>query len=73
MENDIWNRPGGLAGIWGSLVREWLDELLPEDAAERCNGRVSGAGPNCADLLALPLSGQGSPGKYAPPAPGPNP
>lgn len=40
MENNIWERPGGLVGIWGGLVRQWLDELLPEDAAERCNGRV---------------------------------
>lgn len=35
-ENDIFNRPGGLAGIWGSIIRAWLEELLPEDAAERC-------------------------------------
>jgi hypothetical protein len=39
-DNQIWTRPGGLAGIWGSLVRQWLDELLPPDAAERCRGRV---------------------------------
>ena len=39
-EKDIWNRPGGLAGIWGGIVREWLDSLLPPDADERCEGRV---------------------------------
>ena len=37
---DIWNRSGGLAGIWGPLVRQWLEELLPEDAHEMCASRV---------------------------------
>lgn len=41
VENDIWNRPGGLAGIWGALIRQWLDELLPSDADLRCSGCVS--------------------------------
>ena len=40
VENDIWSRPAGLAGIWGGLVRDWLDELVPPDADERCAGRV---------------------------------
>ena len=26
----------GLVGNWGPVVRRWLEELLPEDAAERC-------------------------------------
>ncbi|EFN59130.1 hypothetical protein CHLNCDRAFT_137944 [Chlorella variabilis] len=39
-EYGVFERPGGLAGIWGSLIRAWLEELLPEDAAERCAGRV---------------------------------
>ncbi|KAL4430951.1 hypothetical protein ABPG75_006207 [Micractinium tetrahymenae] len=39
-EYGVFERPGGLAGIWGNLIREWLDELLPEDAAELCRGRV---------------------------------
>ena len=33
--------PWGLYGIWGPIIRQWLDELLPSDAAERCRGRVS--------------------------------
>ena len=33
-------RPLGLAGVWGALVRAWLDGLLPEDAHLRCAGRV---------------------------------
>ena len=28
-------RPLGLAGVWGRLIRDWLDDLLPGDAAER--------------------------------------
>ena len=32
--------PWGLYGIWGPIIHDWLDELLPEDADERCNGRV---------------------------------
>jgi hypothetical protein len=26
--------------VWGNIVREWLDEVLPENAAEICSGRV---------------------------------
>lgn len=40
VDNAVFERPAGLAGIWGRIVREWLDELLPPDAEERCAGRV---------------------------------
>lgn len=30
-----WCRPLGLAGVWGGLVRRWLEELVPEDAHTR--------------------------------------
>lgn len=40
LENNIWERPSGLAGIWANLIRQWLDELLPADAVDRCSGRV---------------------------------
>ena len=30
----------GLYGIWGGVIRQWLDELLPDDAACQCEGRV---------------------------------
>jgi hypothetical protein len=36
----VWSRPLGLMGVWGRIVEEWLEELLPEDAHERCSGRV---------------------------------
>lgn len=26
----------GLMGVWGSLIEEWLNSLLPDDAADRC-------------------------------------
>lgn len=40
-EHQIFDRPFGVAGIWGKIIRTWLDELLPEDAAETCRDRVS--------------------------------
>jgi hypothetical protein len=40
VDNKIWERPLGLAGAWGGLIEDWLDELLPPDAAERCSGQV---------------------------------
>lgn len=36
----LFQRPLGLAGVWGGLVRRWLCELLPHDAHARCDGRV---------------------------------
>lgn len=41
LQADLYNRSGGLAGVWGPLIRRWLLELLPADAAQRCSGRVS--------------------------------
>lgn len=39
-EAGVFDRPLGLAGVWGELIRTWLRELLPSDAAEKCQGRV---------------------------------
>ena len=39
-EAKIWDRKLGLAGIWGKLVREWLDDILPPNAAEMCHTRL---------------------------------
>ena len=39
-KHGIFERPLGLAGKWGGLVREWLDAVLPADAHERCRGKV---------------------------------
>jgi hypothetical protein len=38
-ENGVFER-GGLKGVWGGLVRQWLDELLPDDAHDVCRDRV---------------------------------
>lgn len=40
-EHGIWERPLGLMGTWGYVIEEWLHELLPADAAERCRDQVS--------------------------------
>ena len=32
LDRGVW----GLVGRWGPVVRDWLGELLPEDAADRC-------------------------------------
>lgn len=40
-ENGVWTRKEGLAGIWGPMIYQWLDECLPDDAADICNERVA--------------------------------
>ena len=35
-EAKIWDRRLGLLGIWGALIRRWLDEILPPSAHELC-------------------------------------
>jgi len=30
----VWDRTGGLQGIWGPMIYDWLDELLLENAVE---------------------------------------
>jgi len=40
LENGVFERPLGLVGVWGGIIRTWLHHLLPEDAAERCSGKV---------------------------------
>ncbi len=34
----VFERPLGLIGVWGGMVRAWLEELLPDDAGARCSG-----------------------------------
>jgi hypothetical protein len=40
LEHGIFDRPLGVAGIWGAIIRRWLDDLLPPNAVELCSGRV---------------------------------
>lgn len=35
----VWDRRGGLQGIWGPMIREWLDRLLPDDAVAYTTAR----------------------------------
>jgi hypothetical protein len=35
----VWDRNRGLQGIWGPMIYDWLDEILPADAAARSNKR----------------------------------
>lgn len=38
----VWDRKGGLQGIWGPMIEQWLDELLPRNAVELVqNNRLS--------------------------------
>ncbi len=34
-------RKFGLFGVWGKVVNEWREELLPENAAEICNSKLT--------------------------------
>lgn len=36
LEHGLFDRPLGLVGIWGGLVRYWLDILLPSNAHKIC-------------------------------------
>jgi hypothetical protein len=40
LEHGIFDRPLGVAGIWGAIIRRWLDDLLPPNAVQLCSGRV---------------------------------
>lgn len=40
LKADIWNRKLGVIGIWGKLIRGWLDDLLPDDAHLMVSGRL---------------------------------
>jgi predicted acylesterase/phospholipase RssA len=41
-EAGVWDRRGGLQGIWGPMIEEWLDELLPPTIIdETADGRLS--------------------------------
>jgi len=34
-EAGVWDRPLGLQGVWGPLIYEWLDTLIPQDAVQK--------------------------------------
>ena len=40
-EAGVWDRSNGLQGIWGPLIENWLDELLPSSCIESVQDRVT--------------------------------
>ena len=36
----VWERPLGLMGIWGGIIYEWLDKLLPGESDVLVNDEV---------------------------------
>jgi len=56
IQHNIWERPMGLMGIWGSLVEQWLDELLPDNAHELCRGRVQVVVTTVPDMKQIAIS-----------------
>eukprot|EP00201_Polytomella_parva_P023768 CAMPEP_0175041228 /NCGR_PEP_ID=MMETSP0052_2-20121109/1789_1 /TAXON_ID=51329 ORGANISM="Polytomella parva, Strain SAG 63-3" /NCGR_SAMPLE_ID=MMETSP0052_2 /ASSEMBLY_ACC=CAM_ASM_000194 /LENGTH=233 /DNA_ID=CAMNT_0016303701 /DNA_START=443 /DNA_END=1144 /DNA_ORIENTATION=+ len=40
-QNNIWDRPIAKLGTFGALIEQWLNEILPDDAAERCRNRIT--------------------------------
>lgn len=37
----VWDRKAGLQGIWGPMIEEWLETLIPSDCIDNLNGRLS--------------------------------
>eukprot|EP00565_Helicotheca_tamesis_P001547 CAMPEP_0185735814 /NCGR_PEP_ID=MMETSP1171-20130828/26257_1 /TAXON_ID=374046 /ORGANISM="Helicotheca tamensis, Strain CCMP826" /LENGTH=324 /DNA_ID=CAMNT_0028406245 /DNA_START=121 /DNA_END=1095 /DNA_ORIENTATION=+ len=40
-EAGVWERPLGLQGVWGPMIETWLNDLLPENAVEMVDDRLS--------------------------------
>lgn len=40
-EGGVWDRSSGLQGIWGAMIEDWLNELLPENAADMVEDRLA--------------------------------
>jgi len=41
IQNKVFETKTGLAGIWANLIRQWLDELIPEDLSlDKINGQL---------------------------------
>lgn len=58
IKHRVFERPLGLMGVWGGIVREWLHTLLPYDAASRygqCSFPISSLCRICLYSLAMHL------------------
>jgi hypothetical protein len=40
-EEGVWDRRGGLQGVWGPMIERWLEEVLPSNVVDIVDGRVS--------------------------------
>ena len=40
-KRSVFRRACGACGIWRAMLREWLEELLPSNAAEQASGRLT--------------------------------
>ena len=49
---DVWERPLGLQGVWGKLIYDWLDRLMPADADEKVTRE---GGEVCATVTRMEL------------------
>ena len=52
-DNNIWERPLGLQGVWGSIIYDWLDELLPDDADLLVKEEVRRFMCECSDVFRI--------------------
>ena len=52
-DNNIWERPLGLQGVWGSIIYDWLDELLPDDADLLVKEEVRTYNVPCSDVFCI--------------------
>lgn len=40
-EHNVWQSKTGLAGIWGSLIRKFLEEIIPDDLSEETLSKIN--------------------------------
>lgn len=52
-EMQVHRQTCGLVGIWGKMLRVWLDRLLPQNAVSLCDGRLTVVAVSVRPLLAV--------------------
>jgi hypothetical protein len=40
-EEGVWDRRGGLQGVWGAMIERWLDEMLPSNVLDIIDNRLT--------------------------------
>lgn len=51
----VWERKYGLQGIWGPMIHDWLDELLPENAVDMLSKEAQEEGESNLAILLTPV------------------